>query len=144
MPSMNKVIAAQITKEAERINAQNMTLVQMIETELDLPNLVFMDLVQESELPQDNMTYVIIENGDYNNVVQDQKKFLTETVTITFWSENRPNPTLDRLQLIFIAKQLKLHVQSSQNENVILTDTSRVINMFTLTCTRGVKIQGVC
>lgn len=140
---MDNLIVQQIEKEAARINTQNMKLVQMLEEQFELQGLVFMDMVQESELPQDNMNYIIVENGDYTNTTPEQKTF-TETVTVTFWNENRPNPTLDRLMLLYIAKQCKLRVVSSNNENIILTNTNRIINMFTLTLSRGVKVAGLC
>lgn len=133
----------QIENEAKRINEINMSLVETLEQEYDLEGLVFMDMAQEDELPLDNMTYFIIENGDYSNN-QSEQKFFTENVSITFWNENRPNPTLDRLKLLLIAKQHGLKVQSSDNQNIILTKTNRVVNMFTLTCTRGIKVQGAC
>lgn len=142
-PVMEKAILSQIEKEAARVNGLNLSLLHDIEESLDLEGLVFMDLAQESELPQSDMTYVIIENGDYNNTTPEQLTF-TENVTITFWSENRANPVLDRLTLLYLAKKNGLKVVASDNQNIILTNTSRVVNMFTLTCSRGVMVKGLC
>lgn len=141
---MDNLMQSMIEKEAARLNTSNMNLVKSLEQTFELEGLVFMDMVQENELPQDNMTYFIIENGDFNNNITTQKKFLTETVTITFWNENRENPTLDRLIIMYIAKQCGLNIVASDNQNIILTGESRIVNMFTLTCSRGVKLQGVC
>lgn len=141
---MDNLMQSMIEKEAARLNTANMNLVKRLEQTFELEGLVFMDMVQENELPQDNMTYFIIENGDFNNSITTQKKFLTETVTITFWNENRENPTLDRLIIMYIAKQCGLNIVASDNQNIILTGESRIVNMFTLTCSRGVKLQGVC
>lgn len=141
---MDNLMQNMIEKEAARLNTANMNLVKSLEQTFELEGLVFMDMVQENELPQDNMTYFIIENGDFNNNITTQKKFLTETVTITFWNENRENPTLDRLIIMYIAKQCGLNIVASDNQNIILTGESRIVNMFTLTCSRGVKLQGVC
>lgn len=139
---LNQVTRAQVAKEAERINAKNMALVKDLEETFNLQGLVFMDNVNENELPLDDMTYMIIETGDYTNALPEQRT-VTETVTITFWSENRENPTLDKLTLIAVAKEYGLRIVSSDNQNIILTNTDRNVNMFILTLSRGVKI-GVC
>lgn len=140
----SEFIVAQVEKQAKIHNEQNQSLVKDLEEYYGLQGLVFMDLAQEDELPQENMTYFIIENGDYNNVQDSEDKFYTENVTITFWNENRQNPVLDRLMLLYFAKKNGLRVVASDNQNIILNGTARVINMFTLTTKRRVMLKGLC
>jgi hypothetical protein len=55
---MDNLMQNMIEKEAARLNTANMNLVKSLEQTFELEGLVFMDMVQENELPQDNMTYL--------------------------------------------------------------------------------------
>lgn len=130
---------AQAKAMAKQSNAQNIALVKALDEHLELKGKVFMDLAQESEIPLDDMNYIIIENGDFDNNLQDAYTY-SETVTVTFWNEGRSNPVEDRLIILTIARSLGFNILSSDNQGIIITNTDRVANMFTLVLRRAVKL----
>ena len=80
-----------LAKEADRINTQNMKLLNSLVEYFGESVPVFMDAVSEDELPNDQMTYVFIESGNYN-VTDSKNKDMTDTVTVTYFGEGRENP----------------------------------------------------
>lgn len=135
----DSLTVSQAKQESKRLNTLNMQLVRSLEESFELQGKVFTNIVLEEDIPQDNMTYFIIETGDYLNTIAE-KRTVSETVTITFWNENRSDPVLDQLMIIALAMDCKLKIVSSNNQQIILDKTNRVINMFTLTTSRGVKV----
>lgn len=126
-----------VERQAEKLNQQNMNLLNELKEYFGEEFPIFMDGVSEEELPKDNMTYIFIETGNY--VVTDStSKAMSETVTINYFSEGRPNPTLDRLMIVLCGQQVKLKLAQSTQETIVLDNTSRLVGVFTCDFTRPV------
>lgn len=126
-----------LAKEADRINAQNMKLLNSLVEYFGESVPVFMDAVSEDELPNDQMTYVFIESGNYN-VTDSKNKDMTDTVTVTYFSEGRENPTLDRLAIVYLLKDARLKFQGSSQDTMFFDESDRLVGVFVATATRQV------
>lgn len=132
---MDNIYINKMKREALRLNTKN----KQIETDLinnfNIP--VFMNVVSEAEMPE-NLTYFIIETDDYTQ--SEPSKTAGETVTITMWATERPDPTLDHLTTIAIGLGNGLRLVSATNDYIIMEKTNTIINMFTCNFTRKVRV----
>jgi hypothetical protein len=126
-----------IISQATKINEQNMALLALLKEHFGEDFPIFMDAVSEEELPKNNMSYIFIETGNY--VVSDEhNKAMRETVTVNYFSEGRPNPTLDRLMIVLAGQSVRLKMVQSTQETIVLDNTSRLIGLFTCDFSRAV------
>lgn len=133
MASMIKTLMAQ---EAKRLNSMNVNIIADLKENFELP--VYMNVVTEDELPED-LTYFIIEVDDYVHT-DTASKAVSENVTITMWSTNRPDPTLDHLMTVAIGLDNKLTFVNASNDHIIMEKTGVIINMFTANFKRKTKV----
>lgn len=133
---VNSIRKAQAERQARQANEANKVIRESLaELFPDIP--VFMNVLTEDELPE-NMTYLVIETDNY--VKEDKSKSASETVGITLWSTNRPDPTLDHLYVILAGREGGLRLTSANNDFVIPPKTGEPINMFTATFHRPAEI----
>lgn len=133
MASMIKTLMAQ---EAKRLNSMNVNIIADLKENFELP--VYMNVVTEDELPED-LTYFIIEVDDYVHT-DTASKAVSENVTITMWSTNRPDPTLDHLMTVAIGLDNKLTFVNASNDHIIMEKTGVILNMFTANFKRKTKV----
>lgn len=133
MASMIKTLMEQ---EAKRLNTMNMKIKQELEENFQLP--VYMNVVTESELPED-LTYFIIEVDDYSHT-DEASKAVSESVTITMWATDRPDPTLDHLMTVAIGLDNRLTLVNATNDHIIMEKTGVILNMFTCNFRRKTKV----
>lgn len=133
MASMMKTLMAQ---EAKRLNSMNVNIIADLKENFELP--VYMNVVTEDELPED-LTYFIIEVDDYVHS-DTASKAVSENVTITMWSTNRPDPTLDHLMTVAIGLDNKLTFVNASNDHIIMEKTGVILNMFTANFKRRTKV----
>lgn len=126
-----------LQKEADRLNSQNMELLNSLQEHFgeDIP--IYMDAVSEDEIPNDNMTYVVIETGNYD-MTNPQSKSTVDTVNVYFFSEGRNNPTYDQLAIVASGIGARLHFQNANKETIVLDETNRLIGVFVASFTRQV------
>lgn len=133
---VNTIRLSQLTKEAKRINDQNKLIRETLaEVFPDIP--VFMNVLSEDEIPE-NMTYIVIETDNY--VKEPNSKTASETVGITLWSQNREDNTLDHLKILMAGTEAKLRLSSTNNDYIVMTKTTNIINMFVATFHRSVLV----
>lgn len=132
---MANMYLTQMKQEAARLNKINIQIQADLIEAFEIP--VYMNVVSEDEMPED-LTYFIIETDDYTQ--SDSGKSASENVTITLWSTNRPDPTLDHLTTIAIGLGNKLRLVSATNDYIIMEKTNVIINMFTCNFARRVKV----
>lgn len=134
----NSVKQAMLVKQATRLNAQNKAIRDGLnEVFPDIP--VFMNVLTEEEIPEDTMTYFVIETGNFNKMVENSNG-VTENVAITLWARNREDPTLDQLLVIMTGNDAGLRFSSATNDYIINSDNSQIVGMFTARFTRAVKV----
>lgn len=126
-----------LEREADRINEQNMALMNALVEYFGEEVPVFMDAVSEDELPENNMTYVFIESGNYN-VSDDKNRMMRDNVTVTYFSEGRENPTQDRLAIVYAIRSVKLRFESSNQQTVFFDDTNRLVGIFEANASRPI------
>lgn len=132
MASINQALLA---TEAKRLNTVNMTIKSELEELFDLP--VFMNVAAESEIPE-NLTYFIIETDDYTKT--HAGKGLIENFTISMWSTNREDPTLDHLMTVAVGLDHRYNLINTTNDYIIMEKTNEIVNLFTANFTRSVKV----
>lgn len=124
--------------QAKRLNLQNKKLRDNL-SEL-FPNVpIFMNILTEEEIPDETMTYLVIETGNFTKIIEKGNS-VTETVAITFWSMNREDPVLDELQVILAGNDAGLRFTSASNDYIVNSDNSQIVNMFVARFNRGAKV----
>lgn len=124
--------------QAKRLNLQNKKLRDNL-NEL-FPNVpIFMNILTEEEIPDETMTYLVIETGNFTKIIEKGNS-VTETVAITFWSMNREDPVLDELQVILAGNDAGLRFTSASNDYIVNSDNSQIVNMFVARFNRGAKV----
>lgn len=118
-----------VNKEAERLNIQNMKLLSLLTEHFGDEVPIFMDGISEEELPDDNMTYILVETGNFT-LTDEKSKALRETVRVNYFHEGRPNPTLDRLTIVNAGIDVGLHIDSTTQDTVIFDKTNRLVGVF--------------
>lgn len=130
------MIKTLMAQEAKRLNSMNVNIIADLKENFELP--VYMNVVTEDELPED-LTYFIIEVDDYVHS-DTASKAVSENVTITMWSTNRPDPTLDHLMTVAIGLDNKLTFVNASNDHIIMEKTGVILNMFTANFKRKTKV----
>lgn len=133
---MASTIKTLMEQEAKRLNKMNINIVTDLKENFELP--VYMNVVTEDELPED-LTYFIIEVDDYVHS-DTSSKAVSENVTITMWSTNRPDPTLDHLMTVAVGLDNKLTFVNASNDHIIMEKTGVNLNMFTANFKRRTKV----
>lgn len=123
-------------QEAKRLNTMNINIIHDLKENFDLP--VYMNVVTEDELPED-LNYFIVEVDDYVHS-DTSSKAVSENVTITMWSTNRPDPTLDHLMTVAVGLDNKLTFVNANNDHIIMEKTGVILNMFTANFKRRTKV----
>lgn len=135
---VNSINLSMMKDQAKRLNLQNKKLRDNL-SEL-FPNVpIFMNILTEEEIPDETMTYLVIETGNFTKIIEKGNS-VTETVAVTFWSMNREDPVLDELQVILAGNDAGLRFTSASNDYIVNSDNSQIVNMFVARFNRGAKV----
>lgn len=129
---------SQARQEATRLNHNLNGFMEELREFFNVP--VFAEFLDEQEVPEDEFNYIVVESGDMNETVGNALKTLQDNVTVSFFTENRPDLMLDTLDIINIGSIYKLSkATTAQRVRFSVDNTNRQIVTLIITFTRPVK-----